>query len=169
MEEAGGGRPRRRAREAEDAAAPAAARRPPASLTPDPRMEPALGAAAAPGAPPTRYRPGPADPGAGGSGLSPQQPGGARARWETPLRSGTVATGGAGRGEDRSLSGAGRGFPGPAAGERRDRPGPPRPHSGRAANLSRAAAPRRPIPSAAERTRGLPEARGPIACRARGC
>ncbi|XP_030684583.1 E3 ubiquitin-protein ligase RNF169-like [Nomascus leucogenys] len=56
-EEEGGGRPRRRAREAQDAAAAAAAdaatRGPPATLTPDPRMEPALGAAAAPGAPPT--------------------------------------------------------------------------------------------------------------------
>ncbi|XP_030684581.1 protein argonaute 2-like [Nomascus leucogenys] len=55
-EEEGGGRPRRRAREAENAAAAAAdaaTRGPSATLTPDPRMEPALGAAAAPGAPPT--------------------------------------------------------------------------------------------------------------------
>lgn len=104
MEDEGGGRPRRRAREAEDAAAAAAAARwPRASLTPDLRMEPALGAAAAPGAPPTRYRRGSVGSGAGGSGHWLQQPGGARARWETPRRSGTVAVGGAGPGEDSGM------------------------------------------------------------------
>lgn len=114
MEEEGGGRPRRRARKAEDAAATAAAaaRRPRASLTPDPRMEPALGAAAAPGAPPTRYPLGRAGPGAGGSGRSSQESGGAWARWVTPLRSGTVAIGSARPGEDSSMLSAGLRSPG---------------------------------------------------------
>lgn len=125
----GGGRPKRRARKAEDAAATAAAaaRRPRASLTPDPRMEPALGAAAAPGAPPTRYPLGPAGPGAGGSGHSSPQPGGARARWETPLRSGDsryrrcAARGGRQHVKRRTaLSGL-------VAGERRDHPARPAP------------------------------------------
>lgn len=172
MEEEGGGRPRRRARKAEDAAADAAAaaRRPPASLTPEPRMEPALGAAAAPGAPPTRYGPGPRRAPGGRERTLAAAAGGARARWETPLRSRTVAAGGAGGGVGTAARWAQEGLPGRVAGERRDHPSPPRPHSARAANLRRARRPRGArLPAAAERTRGLPGAHRPTACQARGC
>lgn len=113
-------------------------------------MEPALGAAAAPGAPPTRYRPGPAGPGRAGADPRRSSGRGAGAVGDAPpledSRCRRCGPGGWGGGGGQQRVGRRKGSPGPVAGERRGHPSPPRPHSVRAANLRRAAAPRRPAP-----------------------
>lgn len=83
-------------------------RRPPAPGEPDSRPEDGAGAGRCSGSrcAPDQVSAGPRD---GREPILAAATGGARARWETPLRSGTVATRAVGRGERSSVLGSGRG------------------------------------------------------------